>query len=138
MGSGAVCRGAFAGRGRSRAYRSLRCGHAMFLSFRVRSICTPVGVARGQLQRLRHGDRPEFGRRAQEGRPEPDAPGLLDQLNNLNETDNPFLFTGTSVKNTPNDHYSITQEYIARYDAAANDGKPITQPIDVRGQIKFP
>ena len=88
--------------------------------------------------RSEYGDRLESGRRAQEGRPEPDAPGLLDQLNNLNETDNPFLFTGTSVKNTPNDHYSITQEYIARYDATANDGKPISQPIDVRGQIKFP
>ena len=36
------------------------------------------------------------------------------------------------------DHYTITQEYIAKYDATANDYKPLTQPIDVRGQIKFP
>jgi hypothetical protein len=63
---------------------------------------------------------------------------VLDALNNLSETDNPFVFTGIPVKNTPTDHYTITQEYIARYDASANYWKPITQATDVRGQIKFP
>jgi branched-chain amino acid transport system substrate-binding protein len=63
---------------------------------------------------------------------------VLDQLNNLSETENPFMYTGIPIKNTSSDHYSITQEYIAKYDTTANDYKPLTQPIDVRGQIKFP
>jgi branched-chain amino acid transport system substrate-binding protein len=63
---------------------------------------------------------------------------VLDQLNNLNETENPFMYPGIPIKNTPTDHYSITQEYIAKYDTTANDYKSITQPIDVRGMIKFP
>jgi hypothetical protein len=63
---------------------------------------------------------------------------VLDQLNNLNETENPFMYPGIPIKNTPTDHYSITQEYIAKYDTTANDYKSISQPIDVRGMIKFP
>jgi branched-chain amino acid transport system substrate-binding protein len=63
---------------------------------------------------------------------------VLDVLNNLNETDNPFVYPGIPVKNTPTDHYTITQEYLARYDASVNDYKPLSQPIDVRGLIKFP
>jgi branched-chain amino acid transport system substrate-binding protein len=63
---------------------------------------------------------------------------VLDTLNNLNETDNPFMYAGIPIKNTPNDHYSITQEYLAKYDTSVNDYKAITQPLDVRGQIKFP
>ena len=62
---------------------------------------------------------------------------VLDTLNNLSETDNPFVFTDP-IKNTPTDHYTITQEYLATYDTTANDFKSLTQPIDVRGQIKFP
>jgi branched-chain amino acid transport system substrate-binding protein len=64
--------------------------------------------------------------------------GLLDALGNLNETDNPFIFQGISVKTTPTDHYSITQQYLAKYDAADAYWKAAGDPIDVRGQIKYP
>jgi hypothetical protein len=63
---------------------------------------------------------------------------LLENLNNFSETDNPFVYNGIPVKNSPSDHYTITQEYIAKYDAANSVWKPISQPIDVRGQIKYP
>jgi branched-chain amino acid transport system substrate-binding protein len=63
---------------------------------------------------------------------------VLDQMSNLNETDNPLMYPGISVKNTATDHYSITQEYLAKYDTSANDYKALSQTIDVRGQIKFP
>jgi branched-chain amino acid transport system substrate-binding protein len=63
---------------------------------------------------------------------------VLDQLANLSETENPFMFPGIPIKNTTSDHYTITQEYLAKYDTTANVYKPLTQPIDVRGQIKFP
>jgi ABC-type branched-subunit amino acid transport system substrate-binding protein len=70
--------------------------------------------------------------------PELTRKAVLDTMNNLNETENPFMYPGISIKNTPTDHYSITQEFMAKYDTSANDYKPISQPIDVRGQIKFP
>jgi len=63
---------------------------------------------------------------------------VLDQLSALNETDNPFLYPGIGVKNSKTDHYSITQEYLAKYSTSANDYQPLSQTIDVRGQIKFP
>jgi branched-chain amino acid transport system substrate-binding protein len=63
---------------------------------------------------------------------------LVEQLVSLNETDNPFVFPGLPVKNSASDRYTITQEYVAKYDATAGQYKPISQPIDVRGQIKFP
>ena len=63
---------------------------------------------------------------------------VLDQMANLSETDNPFLYPGVVVKNSPTDHYSITQEYLAKYATSANDYQPLSQVIDVRGQIKFP
>ena len=63
---------------------------------------------------------------------------VLDQLNQLSETDNPFMYPGILVKNTANDHYTITQEYLAKYSTSANNYKPLSQPIDVRGQIKYP
>jgi len=63
---------------------------------------------------------------------------VLDQLNNFSETDNPFLYPGIGVKNTTSDHYSITQEYLAKYSTSANDYQALSQTIDVRGQIKFP
>ena len=63
---------------------------------------------------------------------------VIDQLNALNETDNPFMYPGIPIKNTKTDHYTITQEYIEKYDPTVNDYKPLSQPIDVRGQIKFP
>jgi branched-chain amino acid transport system substrate-binding protein len=63
---------------------------------------------------------------------------VLDAIVNLNETDNPFVLNGVPVKNAKTDHYTITQEYIAKYDATAGYWKAISQPIDVRGQIKFP
>lgn len=63
---------------------------------------------------------------------------VLDQMNQLSETDHPFLYPGITVKNTANDHYSITQEYMAKYNTSVNDYQPLSQTIDVRGQIKFP
>ena len=63
---------------------------------------------------------------------------VLDQMAALSETDNPFVFTGISIKNSKTDHYSITQEYMAKYDASANDYRALSDTIDVRGQIKFP
>ena len=63
---------------------------------------------------------------------------VIDQMNNLSETDNPFLFPGISIKNSSSDHYTITQEYLAKYDTSINDYKALSQTIDVRGQIKFP
>jgi ABC-type branched-subunit amino acid transport system substrate-binding protein len=63
---------------------------------------------------------------------------VLDQMTNLNEADNPFLFQGIAAKNTPSDHYTITQEYLEKYATSANDYQPLSQVIDVRGQIKFP
>ncbi|MDQ6675277.1 MAG: ABC transporter substrate-binding protein, partial [Chloroflexota bacterium] len=63
---------------------------------------------------------------------------VIDQLNTLSETENPFMYSGIPIKNTTSDHYTITQEYLAKYDPAANDFKALSQPIDVRGQIKFP
>ena len=70
--------------------------------------------------------------------PELTRKAVLDTMSNLNETENPFMYPGITIKNTPSDHYSITQEFMAKYDTSANDYKPISQPIDVRGQIKFP
>jgi branched-chain amino acid transport system substrate-binding protein len=63
---------------------------------------------------------------------------VLDTMASLNETDNPFLYPGIGVKNAANDHYSITQEYLAKYATSANDYQALSQTIDVRGQIKFP
>lgn len=63
---------------------------------------------------------------------------VLDGLNSLSETENPFMYPGIPIENTPTDHYTITQEYLAKYDTSANDYTSISKPIDVRGQIKFP
>jgi branched-chain amino acid transport system substrate-binding protein len=68
----------------------------------------------------------------------PTRKSLAEALNSMNETNNPFLYPGVTAKNTSSDHYTITQEYIEKYDPAVNDYKPLSQPIDVRGQIKFP
>ncbi len=63
---------------------------------------------------------------------------VMDVVNNLTETDNPFLYPGISIKNTPTDHYTITQELMEKYDATANDYSAMSKPIDVRGKISFP
>ena len=63
---------------------------------------------------------------------------LLDALGTFNEPDNPFLYKGITAKNSSSDHYTITQEYQAKYDAALGDYRPISPLIDVRGKIKFP
>ncbi|MBO0882657.1 MAG: ABC transporter substrate-binding protein [Mycobacterium sp.] len=63
---------------------------------------------------------------------------VQDQMASLSETDNPFLYPGVVVKNTQQDHYSITQEYLAKYATSANNYEALSQTIDVRGQIKFP
>ena len=64
--------------------------------------------------------------------------GLLNTINHLNETDNPFLYPGVVAKNSPSSHYTITQEYQAKYDAAKGDYTPISQLIDFRGKVTFP
>lgn len=68
----------------------------------------------------------------------PTRESLKAALNNFTETDNPFLAPNVVAKNTSNDHYTITQEALLKYDAA--QGRYIQQGdlIDVRGQIKYP
>jgi len=63
---------------------------------------------------------------------------VLDQMSTLSQSDNPLLFPGIVAKNSKTDHYSITQEYLAKYSTEVNDYQPLSQTIDVRGQIKFP
>ncbi len=63
---------------------------------------------------------------------------VVDQMNQLSETDNPLLAPGVSVKNSATDRYSITQMYLAKYSPTANDYQALTPSIDVRGQITFP
>jgi branched-chain amino acid transport system substrate-binding protein len=63
---------------------------------------------------------------------------VMDVVNNLSETNNPCLYPGISIKNTPTDHYTITQELMEKYDATANDYTALSEPIDVRGKITFP
>jgi branched-chain amino acid transport system substrate-binding protein len=64
--------------------------------------------------------------------------GLLNTLNGLSESDNPFLYPGVTAKNTSKDHYFITQEYQEKYDATLGDYKPTSKLIDFRGKISFP
>ena len=68
----------------------------------------------------------------------PTRKSLLEALNNFNETDNPFLAKGISAKNTKTDHYTITQEYMIKFDAGQGRYLPAGDIVDVRGQIKFP
>jgi ABC-type branched-subunit amino acid transport system substrate-binding protein len=74
----------------------------------------------------------------QQAGPNPTRQGVLDALNSLNESDNPFVARGIAVKNSATDRYTITQQYLAAYDAAANDYRALGQLLDVRGLIKFP
>ncbi|MDQ6774468.1 MAG: ABC transporter substrate-binding protein [Candidatus Dormibacteraeota bacterium] len=66
----------------------------------------------------------------------PTRKNLLQTLNNLNESNNPFLMPGVRVKNSPNDHYTITQEFLARY--ANGTYTPQGGLVDVKGKITFP
>jgi branched-chain amino acid transport system substrate-binding protein len=68
----------------------------------------------------------------------PTRKSVMDTLNGLSESSNPFLLPGVQVKNGKSDHYTITQEVMARYSAAAGDYAQVGNLIDVRGQIKFP
>ena len=68
----------------------------------------------------------------------PTRKSLLEAINTMNEPDNPFLFAGVDAKNTPSDHYTITQEYQAKYSASLGDYQAISKLIDVRGKIKYP
>jgi branched-chain amino acid transport system substrate-binding protein len=68
----------------------------------------------------------------------PTRKSLQTALDNLDETNNPFLLPGVSVKNTSSDHYSITQEVVEKYDQSAGDYSALGGLIDVRGKIKFP
>jgi branched-chain amino acid transport system substrate-binding protein len=64
--------------------------------------------------------------------------GLISTINTLNETDNPFLYPGVSATNTASDHYTITKEYQAKYDATLGDYKPVSLLLDFRGKVTFP
>ena len=48
------------------------------------------------------------------------------------------MYPCVQIQNSSSDHYTITKEYLAKYDASISDYKPLSQLIDVRGQIKFP
>lgn len=63
---------------------------------------------------------------------------LLDSLNNFSESDNPFLAKGVKAHNTPTDHYTITQEALYKYDAAAVRYAQQGDLVDVRGKVVFP
>ncbi len=63
---------------------------------------------------------------------------VMDAIDTLNETDNPFVATGVVIKNTRSDHYTIAQEYLTKYDASASDFRTTGSLIDVRGQITYP
>lgn len=65
----------------------------------------------------------------------PTRQSVLNALNSWSET-NPFLLSGVHAANTPSDHYTITQELLAKYDGSRY--VPQSQLIDVRGKIKFP
>jgi len=68
----------------------------------------------------------------------PTRKSLLEAIGTLNETDNPFLYAGVAARNTASDHYTITQEYQAKYSSSVGDYQPLSKLIDVRGKIKFP
>lgn len=68
----------------------------------------------------------------------PTRQSVLAAINTLDESDNPFLYPGVVAKNTASDHYTITQEYQEKFDAAVGDFRPISPLIDVRGQITYP
>ena len=68
----------------------------------------------------------------------PTRASLITALNNLNEPNNPFLLPGIKLQNTPNSHYTITQEEIWKYDAASGDYTAVSGLIDFRGKVKFP
>ena len=68
----------------------------------------------------------------------PTRKSLLDALNNFTETNNPFLAQGVTAKNSSSDHYTITQEAPATYDAANSRYKIDSTLIDVRGKITYP
>jgi branched-chain amino acid transport system substrate-binding protein len=68
----------------------------------------------------------------------PTRKSLIESLNNFSEADNPFLAKGVTAKNSSSDHYTITQEALYKYDAAAGRYSQQGSLIDVRGKIKFP
>jgi branched-chain amino acid transport system substrate-binding protein len=68
----------------------------------------------------------------------PTRASLVDAVNHLYESNNPFLLPGITVQNTPSSHYSITQELIAKYDVAVSDYTPVSGLLNVRGKVRFP
>ena len=68
----------------------------------------------------------------------PTRKSLVEALNNFSEGDNPFLSKGVTAKNTPKDHFTITQEAVAKYDAAQTRYVQQGDFIDVRGKIVYP
>ena len=68
----------------------------------------------------------------------PTRKSLIATLNNFDETNNPFLYPGVHAKNSSSDHYTITQEYLEKYDASKGDYASAGSLIDFRGQITFP
>ncbi|MFN2463860.1 MAG: ABC transporter substrate-binding protein [Candidatus Dormibacteria bacterium] len=68
----------------------------------------------------------------------PTRKSLISALNNFTETDNPFLGKNVVAKNTPKDHFTITQSQVIKYDAAQGRYIPQGDLIDVRGKITYP
>ena len=68
----------------------------------------------------------------------PTRASLIDALNHLYEPNNPFLLPGIKIQNSPNNHYTITQEEIWKYDAGTGDYTTVSGLIDFRGKVKFP
>jgi branched-chain amino acid transport system substrate-binding protein len=68
----------------------------------------------------------------------PTRKSFLEALNNFEEKDHPFLAKGVVAKNTKADHFTITQEYLIKYDAAQGRYLPQGDLIDMRGKIKYP
>jgi branched-chain amino acid transport system substrate-binding protein len=68
----------------------------------------------------------------------PTRQSLRDALNNFSESDNPFLAKGIKAHNTASDHYTITQEALYKYDAAAVRYTQQGDILDFRGKVVFP
>ena len=95
--------------------------------------------ARGRLQHLRHGHRLEPGGRAQESRAEPDPPGGHRPAQHAERDRKSVHVSRASRSKTP---APITTRSPRSTSPSTTPRptyyKPISQPIDVRGQIKFP
>ena len=74
---------------------------------------------RRSAARLRDGGRVDCGRRAEEGRQEPDARGLLKVLDTFTAAGNPFMIPGIVVKTAGKDHFPVEQMLLQRWQNGA-------------------